>query len=200
MLCDYGCNTASKFVLKNGKNCCCARPAGCSVLKAINSERTKAVYELGNRLPAKIRYANLPADTKTKMNWNKGNYSNTKFEYDGIGNHKSALIQERGYQCEGCGLTEWQSSPIPLELEHVDGDNKHNTRENLKLLCCNCHALTPTWRGRNINSGKVKVTDQELLTAYAKCSNIRQALLEVGLAAKGGNYERMKRLIALMVK
>jgi hypothetical protein len=31
-------------------------------------------------------------------------------------------------------------------------------------------------------------------------SNIRQALLEVGLTAKGGNYERMKRLIAPMVK
>jgi len=37
---------------------------------------------------------------------------------------------------------------------------------------------------------------QELLTAYANCNNIRQALIEVGLAAKGGNYERMKRLIS----
>ena len=30
--------------------------------------------------------------------------------------------------------------------------------------------------------------------------NIRQALIEVGLAAKGGNYERLKRLIARVVK
>ena len=47
---------------------------------------------------------------------------------------------------------------------------------------------------------KPKVTDQELLTAYEKCSNIRQALIEVGLAAKGGNYERLKRLIAPVMK
>jgi hypothetical protein len=38
------------------------------------------------------------------------------------------------------------------------------------------------------------------LTAYEKSSNIRQALLEVGLAAKGGNYERLKKLIATVVK
>ena len=33
---------------------------------------------------------------------------------------------------------------------------------------------------------------QELLTAHSKCSNIRQALLEVGLAAKGGNTKEQK--------
>ena len=59
---------------------------------------------------------------------------------------------------------------------------------------------TDTYKGRNKNSGKLKVTDQELLTAYERCSNIRQALIDVGLAAKGGNYERLKKLIAPMVK
>ena len=38
------------------------------------------------------------------------------------------------------------------------------------------------------------------MTAYAECSNIRQTLLKVGLAAKGGNYERLKKLIAPVVK
>jgi hypothetical protein len=42
------------------------------------------------------------------------------------------------------------------------------------------------------NTGKIKVSDESLLTAYKQCSNIRQALLSVGLAAKGGNYERLK--------
>lgn len=37
---------------------------------------------------------------------------------------------------------------IPLEIEHVDGDRTNNELANLKLLCCNCHALTPTWRRR----------------------------------------------------
>lgn len=53
-------------------------------------------------------------------------------------------------RCERCRGTEWRGAPIPLELDHVDGDRCNNTRENLRLLCPNCHALTPTYRGRNI--------------------------------------------------
>lgn len=49
-------------------------------------------------------------------------------------------------KCEDCGITEWRGQRAPLELEHVNGNNADNRIENLKLLCCNCHALTPTWR------------------------------------------------------
>jgi hypothetical protein len=52
-------------------------------------------------------------------------------------------------RCYRCGLTEWQSEPIPLELEHVNGNRSDNRIENLTLLCPNCHALTSTYRGRN---------------------------------------------------
>ena len=54
------------------------------------------------------------------------------------------------YRCNCCGLERWQEQPIPLELEHIDGDHSNNALENLELLCPNCHALTATYRGRNI--------------------------------------------------
>lgn len=63
---------------------------------------------------------------------------------------KQALIRERGHQCEGCKLTHWIERLIPLELHHEDGDKRHNTRSNCKLLCPNCHALTDTYCGRNV--------------------------------------------------
>jgi hypothetical protein len=53
--------------------------------------------------------------------------------------------------CNRCGGTEWLGQPIPLELEHRDGNSANNSLENLELLCPNCHALTPTYRGKNKN-------------------------------------------------
>lgn len=52
------------------------------------------------------------------------------------------------HRCERCERTEWMGSPIPLELEHVNGISDDHRLENLLVLCPNCHALTETWRGR----------------------------------------------------
>lgn len=52
-------------------------------------------------------------------------------------------------KCYNCNNTEWLGQPIPLELEHKDGNNQNGTQENLTLLCPNCHALTDTYRGKN---------------------------------------------------
>lgn len=51
--------------------------------------------------------------------------------------------------CVRCTGTHWLGQPMPLELDHIDGDSQNNQLENLRLLCPNCHSFTTTYRGKN---------------------------------------------------
>jgi len=47
------------------------------------------------------------------------------------------------YCCVFCGNDgEWRGKKILLEVDHIDGDWKNNTPENLRFLCPNCHSQT----------------------------------------------------------
>ncbi|QBQ81157.1 putative endonuclease [Escherichia phage vB_EcoS_HdH2] len=61
------------------------------------------------------------------------------------------LWDTRGTACEVCG---WDGKhPIDgavlTEVDHIDGDATNCSPENLKILCPNCHSMTPTHRARN---------------------------------------------------
>ena len=67
---------------------------------------------------------------------------------------KSYLIHVHGNECMECGWNRVnpKTGNVPIELEHVDGNHENNTLENVKLLCPNCHSLTPTYK--NLNKGR----------------------------------------------
>ena len=132
---------------------------------------------------------------------NKGVYNYDRFQ-NGIylkpDHMKNALIALRGHKCECCGNSEWQGKPIPIEIHHLDGDNMNNTLENLQILCLNCHAQTDNFRSKN-NKPKEKreeIPEEEFKNALQSSPNIRQALIKLGLAPKGGNYTRANEIIA----
>ena len=52
-------------------------------------------------------------------------------------------------ECNECGLSTWMGKQLSLHLDHIDGNNHNHMRNNLRLLCPNCHSLTDTWCGKN---------------------------------------------------
>ena len=56
------------------------------------------------------------------------------------------------YQCEICGISEWNNKYIRLELHHINGDHGDNKLSNLQLLCPNCHSQTDNFRALNMKS------------------------------------------------
>jgi 5-methylcytosine-specific restriction endonuclease McrA len=63
---------------------------------------------------------------------------------------KKYILLELGHKCQICNLSEWMGQQIPIQIDHIDGDPDNNTRENLRLLCPNCHAQTDTYAGKNV--------------------------------------------------
>ena len=110
-----------------------------------------------------IAHFNLDTSHLKGQGWNKGkkfgpkrpieDYLSNKYSCSSH-NLRLRLLKENFFEakCYNCEQSEWLGNPIPLELEHIDGNHQNNTLDNLTLLCPNCHALTPTYRGKNKGS------------------------------------------------
>lgn len=69
---------------------------------------------------------------------------------------KNFLIKTKGAKCEECGWDKINpvTKKIPIQLDHIDGNHKNNNLNNFRLLCPNCHSLTPTFMALNKGNGK----------------------------------------------
>jgi hypothetical protein len=72
-------------------------------------------------------------------------------ELDDLASHRPAPIEDFSSERlarDTHAVDRKQLSP-ELELDHIDGNYQNNALGNLRLMCPNCHSLTPTFRGRN---------------------------------------------------
>jgi 5-methylcytosine-specific restriction endonuclease McrA len=126
----------------------------------------------------KFNLAHKGGNTKTlkeRLNYDKINYSHIpETRYSNLGRNfnsektplhqilvknsnfarshlKKRLLQEKilKNKCDICGLKDiWNSKPISLQLDHINGIPNDNTITNLRLLCPNCHSQTKTFSGK----------------------------------------------------
>jgi hypothetical protein len=71
-------------------------------------------------------------------------------------NARRWVIEQADYKCTKCGWGEVNptTDKSPLNVDHIDGDSTNHRPENLKVLCPNCHSLTPTYGSLNIGNGR----------------------------------------------
>lgn len=121
-------------------------------------------------------------------------WKNKPFESFGWEGRRKRVIEEQNNKCNRCGNDTWMGRPLTLEVDHINGDRKDHSRENLEGLCPNCHSLTPTWKGKNRRTPN-HLTDDELKSILESAPNICQGLTLAGMSPRGANYIRAKRLM-----
>jgi 5-methylcytosine-specific restriction endonuclease McrA len=62
---------------------------------------------------------------------------------------RDKVFEEQKGRCNKCGINNWMDSKITLEFHHKDGDKGNGKRNNVELLCPNCHSQTNNYRRLN---------------------------------------------------
>lgn len=64
------------------------------------------------------------------------------------------LLDTREHKCEICNGTKWLKNPMPLIMDHINGNPSDDSLSNLRLICPNCDRFLPTFGSRNLGRGR----------------------------------------------
>lgn len=142
----------------------CSRSCSAAVTNSASPRRAR----LRQQVPCQVcgtstwnvKYCSTTCSNNVKAIRDKQNIERwLRGEINGVDKNGKALPWARKYivhransSCEACG---WKK-PNPysgfsiLHIDHVDGVRSNGSYENLRLLCPNCHAMTPTYGSLNL--------------------------------------------------
>jgi len=129
--------------------------------KVSNSLKGKKFTEEHKKALKKSPESILKQSESLKKYW-KGKIENIKntlpFEQWPESLRRRTLFEEVNYKCEECGYNYIdENEKGPYQIHHIDGNNKNNKRENLKILCMNCHWKTDNWGFKNRKHSKESI-------------------------------------------
>lgn len=147
--CSRSCATSANNALK---------PKRVSRISTTNPEGkcTRCGVQRSGRYATYHKYCSSVCSTADRMEvlilaWLKDEVSGSGKAGDLRAVFRKYLLKEADHKCIECG---WgKPNPVTgkpiLSVDHVDGNWQNNKRSNLKVLCYNCHTLTPTFGSLN---------------------------------------------------
>jgi hypothetical protein len=102
-----------------------------------------------------VNFANKYCNNQCQKDYEyKESIKNWDIQFPGKARIKRYLAETYGKKCSQCGIDSWNGKEIVLELEHKDGNSTNNSKNNVCLLCPNCHSQTATYKAKNKGNGR----------------------------------------------
>lgn len=117
-----------------------------------HSIKIKNIERKPRKLPDDFSEKCRQGQIKYRKRKNKEIMENIPFEKWSRRLKIKTLFEENGNKCQRCSFeyTDPETGKGPFQIHHIDGNNTNWKRENIEILCLNCHWATPNFafRGR----------------------------------------------------
>jgi predicted RNA-binding Zn-ribbon protein involved in translation (DUF1610 family) len=176
MICEY-CGRENDSLYGSGRFCNkkCARGYATKDKRKEINEKVSRKLQGKKHSKKKREPRGLESRNKQRvsiLNFYQNKWKETPFEKLSKFNRKKVLLEEFSHKCMECGQGEiWRGVKLSLHFHHVDGDEKNTSKNNSKILCPNCHAITKNYGFKNISEKQRNNHSKKAIMAYQNKMN-----------------------------